>query len=279
MPRNDSLYAPGHSRTSHSALLRWLAPCVLSVGLAACASSPPRAADGQDPRFQPASASDILAQTSWDLARWTLPGGGLRTIPHPSTNSRPLTASFVHDQGAPRMSGFAGCNQYNAPYTVANGQLIVRANPVATMMACAPQTMQLEQDFLAGLTRITATSVDNTNNPQRMTWVLSSGDTLDFGRRADPVAGGSAGPTKLVYVNAERAPCNAGAGRAMCYQVRDSASQPWQLWYGDITAFNFQPGIRYRLRVVEVADPYPPAGASTVRWVLDAVIEQEIVPR
>ena len=75
------------------------------------------------------------------------------------------------------------CNQYNAPYTVANGQLIVRANPVATMMACAPQTMKLEQDFLAGMTRITSMSLDNTNNPQRMTWVLSSGDTLDFGRR------------------------------------------------------------------------------------------------
>lgn len=167
---------------SFTASLRWLAPCVLSFGLAACAA-PYRAADGQDPRFQPASASDVLVQTNWDLARWTLPGGGLRTIPHPSSNSRPLTASFAHVQGIPSVSGFAGCNQYNAPYTVANGQLIVRANPVATMMACAPQTMKLEQDFLAGLTRITAMSLDNTNNPQRMTWVLSSGDTLDFGRR------------------------------------------------------------------------------------------------
>lgn len=264
---------------SISATLRWLAPCVLSVGLAACASAPYRAADGQNPRFQPASASDVLAQTSWDLARWALPGGGLRTIPHPSQNSRPLTANFVHEQGAPRLFGFSGCNQYNAPYTVANGQLIVRANPVATMMACAPQNMQLEQDFLAGLTRITATSFDNTNNPQRMTWVLSTGDTLDFGRRADPIAGGSAGPTKLVYVNSQQVPCTSGAGRTLCYQVRDNPSQAWQLWYGDITGFHFQPGIRYRLRVVEVTDPNPPADASTLRWVLDAVIEQEVATR
>ncbi|HEY9317824.1 heat shock protein HslJ [Achromobacter deleyi] len=262
-----------------TASLRWLAPCLLSIGLAACASSPQRTADGQDPRYQPASASDILAQTSWDLARWTQPGGGLRTIPHPSSGSRPLTVTFIHDRGSPRMSGFAGCNQYNAPYTVANGQLIVQANPVATMMACAAQNMALERAFLDGLTRITATSLDNTNNPQRMTWVLSTGDTLDFGRRVDPVAGGQAGPTKLVYVNSERVPCNAGAGRTLCYQVRDSAAQPWQFWYGDITGFNFQPGIRYRLRVVEVADPNPPANGSSMRWVLDAVIEQEIVNR
>lgn len=262
-----------------SASLRWLAPCLLSVGLAACSSPPMRAADGQDPRFQPASASDMLAQTSWDLARWTLPGGALRPVPHPSSSSRPITASFIHDQGSPLMTGFAGCNQYNAPYTIANGLLIVRSHPVATMMACAPQSMRLEQDFLAATTRITASSLDNINNPQRMTWVLSTGDRLDFGRRADPVAGGRAGPTKLVYVNSERAPCSAGAGGAMCYQVRDSASQPWQSWHGGITGFNFQPGIRYRLRVVEIPDPDPTAGASITRWVLDAVIEQEIVSR
>jgi heat shock protein HslJ len=200
-----------------SASLRWLAPCLLAVGLAACSSPPRRAADGQDPRFQPASASDILAQTSWDLARWTKPGGALRPVPHPSTHSRPLTVSFIHDQGAPRIAGFAGCNQYSASYTVANGLLIVRDHPVSTMMACAPDSMALEQDFLAGMTRITASSVDSTNNPQRMTWILASGDTLDFGRRTDPIAGGQPGPTKLVYVNSERVPCSAGAGRALCY--------------------------------------------------------------
>ena len=261
-----------------STSLRWLAPCLLSIGLAAC-SSPSRHAGGQDPRYQPASASDFLAQTRWDLARWTKPGGALRPVPHPSTQSRPLTVSFIHDQGVPRIAGFGGCNQYRASYTIANGLLIVRDHPVATMMACAPASMKLEQDFLAGMTRITASSVDNTNNPQRMTWILASGDTLDFGRRTDPVAGGQQGPTKLVYVDSQQAPCSDGAGRALCYQVRDSAAQPWQLWHGQITGFHFQPGIRYRLRVVEVQDPNPPAGASSLRWVLDAVIEQEIVSR
>ena len=146
--------------------------------------------------------------------------------------------------------------------TVANGLLIVRSRPVSTMMACNPEAMRLEQDFLDGLTRITSSTLDNTGNPRRLTLLLSSGDTLDFGRRIDPATGGQMGPKKLVYVDSERVPCNAGAGRAMCYQVRDSAAQPWQLWYGDITGFNFQPGVRYRLRVVEVRDPNPPADAS-----------------
>ncbi|WP_425331596.1 DUF4377 domain-containing protein, partial [Bordetella pertussis] len=95
-------------------------------------------------------------------------------------------------------------------------------------------------------------------------------------RRADPLAGGQPGAAKLVYVASSKAPCSAGAGRAQCYQVRDSASQPWLLWYGDITGFAFQPGIEYRLRVVEVRDPNPPADASGVRWVLDSVVEQRV---
>lgn len=260
-----------------SVLLRRLASCLLCAGLAACASPPMRAADGQDPRFQPTSASDILVQTRWDLARWSRPGGALRPVPHPSSTTRPITAEFIHEQGAPRMMGFAGCNSYSAPYTLANGLLIVRASPVATRKACAPQAMALEQDFLAALTRITASSFDNANNPQRMTWKLSTGDTLDFGRRADPIAGGQRGPTKLVYVDAERVPCDTGAGRAMCYRVRDSAAQPWQPWHGEITGFDFQPGVQYRLRVVEVNDPDPPQGASSLRWVLDAVIEQHVI--
>lgn len=65
----------------------------------------------------------------------------------------------------------------------------------------------------------------------------------------------------------------------MCYQVRDSASQPWQLWHGEIAGFNFQPGMRYRLRVVEVEDPNPPADPSGLRWVLDRGVEQKIVRR
>ena len=178
---------------SISSSLRWLAPCALAVGLAACAS-PPRGPGAQDPRFQPAAASDVYAQTSWDLARWTRPGGALRQIPHPSQTSRPVTISFIHDQGAPVVSGFGGCNQYNAPYTVANGLLIVRSRPVSTMMACNPEAMRLEQDFLDGLTRITSSTLDNTGNPRRLTLLLSSGDTLDFGRRIDPATGGQMGP-------------------------------------------------------------------------------------
>lgn len=258
--------------------VRRLAPGLLCAGLVACSSPSMRAADGQDPRYQPTSASDVLVQTNWDLTRWTLPGGALRPVPHPSASQRAISVAFIHEQGSPRLLGFSGCNSFSAPYTLANGLLIVRGNPLATEMACAPQAMAIEQDFLASLTRITASSLDYANNPRRMDWKLSTGDTLSFERRVDSVAGGQVGATKLIYVDASRVPCDTGAGRAMCFLVRDNPSQPWQVWHGQILGFNYQSGVRYRLRVVEANEPNP-VGAAPLHWVLDAVVEQQVVSR
>ena len=202
----------------------------------------------------------------------------MRQIPHPSQTSRPVTISFIHDQGAPVVSGFGGCNQYNAPYTVANGLLIVRSRPVSTMMACNPEAMRLEQDFLDGLTRITSSTLDNTGNPRRLTLLLSSGDTLDFGRRIDPATGGQMGPKSSCTSIPSGCPAMP-APAAPCATVRDSAAQPLAALVWRYHRLHFQPGVRYRLRVVEVRDPNPPADASGLKWVLDAVVEQEPVRR
>jgi len=249
--------------------IRHLLPSLmLTAALVGCASTPPRGVP-----MQPAAQSDVLAQTSWELARWTRPGGPLRPVPHggAATHEQPVTLSFTREQGQPHLSGYAGCNRYAGSYTVANGLLVVPAPPVATRMACPAARMQLEQDYLAGLSSITASRLDSDTQPQRLTLVLRSGDVLDFGRRADPAVGGTAGAAKLVYVAPRRVPCGCGD---QCYQVRDTPAQPWQTWPGAILGFHFQPGIEYRLRVVEVREPDPSAG---VRWVLDAVIEQRVV--
>ncbi|CPK37169.1 META and DUF4377 domain-containing protein [Bordetella pertussis] len=261
-----SAISPGRVALSFSLLL----------ALAACPADP--AGGGASRAQAPERHSDMLAQTNWELARWTRPGGALRPVPHGGAGkTAPITLSFTHQRGAARLAGFAGCNNYSGQYTIANGLLIVTAPPVSTRMACANADLaRLEQDYLAGLTAVTASRLDHDTRPQRLTLALRSGDVLDFARRADPLAGGQPGAAKLVYVASSKAPCSAGAGRAQCYQVRDSASQPWLLWYGDITGFAFQPGIEYRLRVVEVRDPNPPADASGVRWVLDSVVEQRV---
>ncbi|ARP88476.1 hypothetical protein CAL13_02325 [Bordetella genomosp. 9] len=150
--------------------------------LGACAS--PMQPDLAAARYQPAYASDFLAQTSWVLARWTRAGGTLRPVPRNDGRERPVTISFSHEGTQLRVGGFSGCNNYGTTYTVANGNLIITANPVmATRMACASsESAALEREYLAALPRIRSTSVDDMNNPRRLSLSLDNGEVLDFAR-------------------------------------------------------------------------------------------------
>jgi hypothetical protein len=64
-----------------------------------------------------------------------------------------------------------------------------------------------------------------------------------------------------------------------CLQIRENPTDPWQLYYGEITGFTHEPGIEYRLRILEDQVANPPAGASSKRWFLDLVVEQKVVKR
>ena len=172
------------------------APCLLAAAaLAACAAPLPAGVSGAGARYQPAYAADFLAQTSWTLVRWSRPGGSLRAVPKNDARDRPITLAFSHAGTDLRAGGFAGCNNYYTTYTVANGQLLFTANPVATRMACQPaDRARLEQDYLAGLAQLRTTTVDNYENPGRLSLTLANGETLDFARGDGAVQAGPLAP-------------------------------------------------------------------------------------
>ena len=74
-----------------------------------------------------------------------------------------------------------------------------------------------------------------------------------------------------------------------CLQVRDihygengvkQAPGEWKAFYGEIEGFEFQPGERKVLRLKKFTKPDPvPADASSIAYVLDMVVESEIVPK
>ncbi|MFC3532088.1 META and DUF4377 domain-containing protein [Vogesella facilis] len=167
---------------------------------------------------------------------------------------------------AGRLSLHGGCNRLFGTARVENGVLVVD-QLASTMMACDPVSMARERELSQLL--------------QSRPPVRRDGDRLLLGQPGQQLvlrqqADLSAAPTRLIYVAAERQPCS-GVARMMCLQVRDDKNQPWQLHYGEIEGFKPEPGIAYRLRIKEVKVANPPADAPSVRWVLDMVLEQELV--
>lgn len=58
-----------------------------------------------------------------------------------------------------------------------------------------------------------------------------------------------------------RVPC-VGVGPMECLQLRESGDADWDLFYGSIEGFTWEPGYRYTLLVARREVPNPPADGS-----------------
>ncbi|MEO9385354.1 META and DUF4377 domain-containing protein [Chromobacterium phragmitis] len=162
-----------------------------------------------------------------------------------------------------RLSIRAGCNGMFGPASLENGKL--SAKPLAaTMMMCPPEAMQrdavLSRQLEAGMPAKLA---------QGQLQLGEGKDAMRFEKLPE-------GEIKFIYIAPERKACT-GVAPMQCLQVRADKNQPWQLHYGEIEGFQPEPGVAYRLRIKEVKVDNPPADASSIRWILDLVVEQEVV--
>jgi heat shock protein HslJ len=93
--------------------------------------------------------SSELRNTKWELTRWNLPpnnNGEVRTRQIPQGEaSNPIQITF--DANGKRLSGSTGCNRFTAELDEdARGFSLSKI--ASTKMACTPQRMELENDFL-----------------------------------------------------------------------------------------------------------------------------------
>lgn len=79
---------------------------------------------------------------------------------------------------------------------------------------------------------------------------------------------------ETLYMNSELVDCEGGAGPQKCLQVRRGPDEPWELFYGQIDGFEFEPGFTYMLRVRTSAVDSPPADASSLRYELVEVVDK-----
>lgn len=76
----------------------------------------------------------------------------------------------------------------------------------------------------------------------------------------------------ILNVAGQRAPCT-GAAPTLCLQVRTQPGAAWELHHGEIEGFRWQSGTEYVIRVREIPVANPPADGSSLRWVLEEVLD------
>jgi heat shock protein HslJ len=144
MPLKMSSFRPSKSAPNSLFLIF---SCLGLSFLTACANIiPPCSAKLSPP-------SSEFRNTKWELVRWNLAPNArgevrARQIPQ-GDNSNPI--QIIFDANAERVSGSTGCNRFTARITEdARGFTLDQI--ASTKMACAPQRMELENDFLYELT-------------------------------------------------------------------------------------------------------------------------------
>ncbi|MFO8144046.1 MAG: META domain-containing protein [Dehalococcoidales bacterium] len=86
-----------------------------------------------------------------------------------------VEATLICDGSEKQLSGFAGCNQYGAPYEIDGLNLAITGPIIHTDMACSSKIMEQEADYLRGLQAAENYEVNN----DRLT--ITGGDwTLEF---------------------------------------------------------------------------------------------------
>jgi heat shock protein HslJ len=255
----------------------------LPLALAACAK-PPQAGSATAPPATTAAAAPADASTL-SADHWRLSDAedvnGQRIETLFANAQKPLQLDFKEG----RVTVGNTCNRMGGAYSVEGDQLKL-GRMASTMMACADaKLMALDQAAgkrLEGTARFAVT-----DNMLVLTTV--SGDVLSFA--GEPTAETRyGGPGEIVFleVAAQTKPCSHPLiPDRPCLQVReleydDKAGKAgtdgaFGNFHGDIEGYAHEPGIRNVLRVKRYPVKDPPADGSSLAYVLDMVVESEIV--
>ncbi len=181
------------------------------------------------------------------------------------------------------------CNRLGGGYRIDDGRL--KVGPMAqTLMACTdPALAKLDEAIGLRLQANPRIDLRSADGDRHLRLATDSGDTLDFiGRPTAETRYGSAGETMFFEVGAQTQPCPHPLVRdKRCLEVRElhydanglRAGGPgeWHPLYQDIEGYTHEPGVRNVLRVKRFAIKNPPADGPSQAYVLDMVVESEIV--
>lgn len=261
---------------------RHLLAAILGFALSACASKPEPVA-----ALQP-SVPGALVQTLQDH-RWTMEsatdGQGQRLAAISPAQGR----SFVFNFAGSRLSIQGGCNPLMGSFQVSpEGQLNI-GRMASGMMACEPALMQRDAALSALIAKPMGTSLVPGAQPTlRLT--TAANDTLVLIGQKTPEARYGAPTIIFLEVAPQPVACSHPMRpNATCLQVRDrqfdkqglvvGTPGAWRPLYEGIEGFTHKQGQRNVIRVKQFKRAPAPADASSILYVLDLVVETEIVAK
>jgi heat shock protein HslJ len=187
-----------------------------------------------------------------------------------------------------RLSASGGCNGMSGAYSIEKGTLKV-GMLTQTQMACEPKLMQADQAIAAALAAAPDISIENGSNPTlTLRTAGSDSQVLTFtGKPTAQTRYGGTGETVFLEVAAQTKPCNHPLiPDKRCLQVRElgydaqglkTATGEWRNFYESIEGYSHEAGIRNVLRTKRFKRNPVPADASPEVYVLDMVVESEVV--
>lgn len=260
-----------------------IASVALALALIGCTTAPGSDETKTSASSAAATTDVTLAAYHWDLSRATDRDGQAIAVLQPA--GRTLRLDFVEN----RIAVSGGCNRIGGSYRQAGTTLQV-GPLVQTEMACVDRAlMELDAAIVARLQGSLQTQL-RVGDPPQLELGAANGDSLVFtGAPTPQTRYGSAGATVFFEVAPQRAPCSHPLIPDMqCLRVRELtyaadgtlASQgEWQPLYQEIEGYTHTPGTRNVVRVKKFTVKNPPADGSSVAYVLDMVVESELVER
>ncbi|MGH8025262.1 MAG: DUF4377 domain-containing protein [Pseudoxanthomonas sp.] len=266
---------------------------VLPLAIAACAKPPqdrPAAAPPKATAPVPAASAPSGGEASAALTayHWRLDQAqdakDQRIEALFANADKPLQLDFADG----RVGVSNTCNRMGGAYSVQGDQLKFERF-ASTLMACADsKLMALDQEIGKRLQGASAFALQPGDAPT-LTLTGGNGDVLTF--KGEPTAEtryGGPGETAFLEIAAQTKLCSHPLIPDMrCLQVRElkydangiktGTDGQFLNFYSNIEGYTHEPGIRNVVRVKRYALKNPPADGSSLAYVLDMVVESEVV--
>ena len=246
----------------------------VATGVAVCAQ---RAAEPHSGELE-----QQLGRYHWTLV-FATDANNRRIAGLPPGPDRPVVLSF----DGSRLSVQGPCNRLVGGYEVtAANQLTVNVG-ASTRMACDPALMQADSALSNLLAK--PLQVQMTGRPSAQLQLVSPGNgTLNFTGEPTPESLYGAGTTVFLEIAAQSVACpNPPSPNTRCLQYRErhyddkglmvGTPGEWKPLTFNIEGFTHREGVRNVLRVKRFQRPASARGAPSNLYVLDLVVESEIV--